>query len=310
MTAASDTAGAPAQSQSVANMAPTRPFYWSLRRELWEHRAIWIAPLVVAGLVLFGFLIRLPHFPQMLRKIDTMPLDAQQLVFGTTLAAGAAAITIAGVIVAVFYCLGCLSNERRDRSILFWKSLPVSDLTAVLAKVCVPFIVLPIVIFAVAIVTQLIILGAGSAVVIVSGLDASPLWTHWPFLKMAIFFVYVLVVMTLWYAPIYGWLMLVSSWAQRMTFLWAVLAPLGIAIVEAIAFQTWRFGSLIGYRLDGFEKLAFTLPQNKSQYAHLDPLQLLDPARFFSDIGLWVGIAFAVVFIAGAVWLRRGRELV
>ena len=63
-------------------------------------------------------------------------------------------------LVGVFYCLDALHGERRDRSILFWKSLPVSDLTTVLAKASVPCRVLPPRAFALALATQLMLLPA------------------------------------------------------------------------------------------------------------------------------------------------------
>ena len=37
------------------NSAATRPLYWSVRRELWENRSIYIAPLIVAAVQVFGF---------------------------------------------------------------------------------------------------------------------------------------------------------------------------------------------------------------------------------------------------------------
>ena len=58
----------------------------------------------------------------------------------------------------MFYCLDALYGERRDRSILFWKSLPVSDLTTVLSKASIPIVVLPLLTFAVTVATQLIML--------------------------------------------------------------------------------------------------------------------------------------------------------
>jgi ABC-2 type transport system permease protein len=298
-----------AQARSTA-VARTQPFYWSVRRELWEHRSIWIAPLVVSGFVLFGFLIRLARLPQLLRTVDTLPPMKQMLAYVTPFAGAAAAIVVTGLIVAAFYCLGSLNSERRDRSILFWKSLPVSDLTAVLAKATIPFLIVPPVVFVITIVTQLIMLVTGSAVVLASGMDAGQIWAHWPMAKMSITLIYMLAVITLWYAPIYGWLLLVSAWARRMTILWAVLVPLGAAVVERIAFDTGYFGGLIKYRIGGFIDEAFiSMPKKPPPMMHtVDPLALLAPMKFLSSPGLWLGLLFAAAFIAGAVWLRRGRE--
>jgi len=135
------------QAQSVAPAAfpATRALYWSVRRELWENRSIYLAPLAVAAVALFAFSISaiagiwekaLKLDPAQASKAVTQPYD---------IAAGLMMLTC--IIVSVFYCLDALHSERRDRSILFWKSLPVSDLTTVLAKVSIPLVVLPLLTF-------------------------------------------------------------------------------------------------------------------------------------------------------------------
>ena len=79
----------------------------------------------------------------------------------------------AAFVVGVFYCLDALHGERRDRSILFWKSLPVSDLTTVLSKASIPLVILPLITFAIVIATQLIMLLLSSAAMLISGLSAT-----------------------------------------------------------------------------------------------------------------------------------------
>jgi ABC-2 type transport system permease protein len=290
---------------------PTKPFYWSVRRELWEHRSIWIAPLAAAGLVLFGFLIRLARLPHVLITVNGLPPMKQTWAYASPFAGAAVGILVVGLVVAVFYCLGSLGNERRDRSILFWKSLPVSDLTTVLAKAVVPLLIVPFVVLVVAVATQLVMLLIGSGVLLASGMNAAAIWTHWPMGQMTLAFAYLLAVITLWYAPIYGWFMLVSAWARRMAFLWAVLPPIGISIVERIAFDTSWFGDLINYRVGGFVEEAFASLPNRHHivvFQPVDVLNLLAPAKFLSTPGLWVGLLVAVAFFAAAVYLRRGRE--
>jgi ABC-2 type transport system permease protein len=139
---------------TVPVMIPaSRRLYWSMRRELWENRAIYLAPLAVAALFLLGFLISAIHPPAQMR--DAMALDPmrhQELIQQpyTFLAFFLMAISF---IVSIFYCLDALHGERRDRSILFWKSLPVSDLITVLAKASVPVLIVPLVTFAVTLFT-------------------------------------------------------------------------------------------------------------------------------------------------------------
>jgi ABC-2 type transport system permease protein len=305
-TVSNSDAAIPMHTAQPATPARTRPFYWSLRRELLEYRSIFNAPLVVAGVVLFGFLIRLARLPQLVRAAETLPWWKQYLALALPLAIAAAAILVTGVTVAVFYCLGALNNERRDRSVLFWKSLPVSDLTAVLSKACIPLIVVPVVALAVALATQLVMLLAASAVLAASGLGLGALLAHWPVGQMSLVLVYLVVVGTLWYAPIYGWLLMVSAWARRMPFLWAVLTPIGLSIVEKIAFDTSYVGLFLRYRLKGFFAEAFVAPPHDVHT--LDPVALMTPARFFSSPGLWLGLVVAALFLTAAIWLRRDRE--
>ena len=162
------------------------------------------------------------------------------------------------LVVGVFYCLDALHGERRDRSILFWKSLPVSDLTTVLSKASIPLVVLPLLTFAITVVTQLIMLLLSSAVLLGSGLSVATLWTHLPLFQMSLMLLYhLLTVHALWYAPIYGWLLLVSAWARRAPFLWAVLPLLAIGRVEKIAFNTSHFAAMLTRLGGGAEARAF-----------------------------------------------------
>src|SRR6201998_605863 len=161
-----------AEPQAIASthIAATRRFYWSIRRELWEHRSIYVAPLAAAAIFLFGFLVGLPHH---LHAVRTQDQAHQALDIPYQLAA--ALIMGTAFIVGIFYSLDALYGERRDRSILFWKSLPISDLTTVLSKFAIPLVVLPLLTFVIAVVTQFVMLLLGSAVLLVSGASAGAL---------------------------------------------------------------------------------------------------------------------------------------
>src|SRR5258706_3180814 len=136
-------------------------FYWSVRRELFEHRSIYIAPAAAAGVALFGFLINTVHLPAQMRAAIADPAKMKGL--SAPFEYVAAAIMIVAMIVQLFYCLDSLQSERKDRSIPFWKSLPVSDVTTVLAKAAIPFAILPLLSFGVVVV-------AGFRGLVVSGL--------------------------------------------------------------------------------------------------------------------------------------------
>jgi ABC-2 type transport system permease protein len=207
-------------------------------------------------------------------------------------------------VVAVFYCLDALYGERRDRSILFWKSLPVSDLTTVLSKASIPLVALPLVTFAVTVALQLMMMLWSNVVLLPSGL-AGTTWTRFDLLHEALMLFYHLVaVHALWYAPIFGWLLLVSAWARRAPFLWAVLPLLTIGLLEKIMFSSMRFAALLQHRFLGG-------PQGPDSGGHGMSMASMTPAapgQFLASPGLWLGLAFAAVCLAAAVRLRRYRD--
>src|SRR6266851_1329318 len=210
-------------------------------------------------------------------------------------------------LVGIFYSLDALHGERRDRSILFWKSVPVSDLTTVLSKASIPLVVLPLLVFAITVTLQLVMRLLSLAV---SGAGAATLWARLPLFEMELVTLYATTVLALWHAPIYCWFLLVSGWARRATFLWAVLPPLAIAAVENIAFHTSYVGSLLQDRMFGFAAGAFDLKDKSGVPVdpHFIPLAQLAPWRFLSSPGLWVGLIVAAIFLAAAVRMRRYRE--
>src|SRR4029453_13462391 len=126
--------------------------------------------------------------------------------------------------------------------------------TTVLAKASIPIVILPLLSFAITVVTQFIMLLLSSAVLLASGLGIATLWRQVPLFHMSLMLLYHLVtVHGIWYAPIFGWLLLVSAWARRAAFLWAALPPLAIGAVEKIAFNTSHFATLLGRRIAGPE---------------------------------------------------------
>jgi len=292
------------QGSPSAVLPATRPMYWSLRREFWENRSIYIAPLAAAAVFLFGFLIStitLPH-----RMEATLALDPakQREAIQHPFAIAAGLLMATQMLVGIFYSLDALHGERRDRSILFWKSLPVSDFTTVLAKAAIPIAFLPLFTFVLTVATQLIMLLLSSVVLVASGRSLTGLWTQLSWFQMSSGLLYHLVtVHALWHAPIYGWLLLVSGWARRMAIVWAVMPPLAIGIIEKAAFNTSHFGAVLANRFQGPELYSFTVPGSMQ----MNPMMAMSYLRFLSTPGLWIGLAFTGAFLAAAVQLRRYR---
>jgi ABC-2 type transport system permease protein len=295
----------PLDSQRIAPtvMSATRPIYWSLRREFWENRYLYIAPLAAAAVFLFGYLISVIHSPGYLRALMALhSAHDHDEVFGSFDTSAALMMGIA-ILLSVFYCAEALHGERRDRSILFWKSLPVSDATTVLVKASIPLLILPVLVSAITAVMQFCMLLLSSVVLLATGGDVAALWTHVPILQMSLLTLYhLLTAHALWPAPLYCYLLLVSGWARRATFLWAALPIVAIGGLEKIAFNSWHFANLVGERFIGA-----TAPAASSSPDVLptNPMTHITPASFLASPGLWIGLIIAAGFLFAAIRLRR-----
>jgi ABC-2 type transport system permease protein len=295
----------PIGSQSFAPfvVSALRPFYWSLRREFWENRWLYLAPLAAAVLFLIGFLLKMIAFRY---RMHGLPADSTQQSHILPMPYEVSASLIMGIvgILGFFYTLDALYGERRDRSILFWKSLPVSDLTVVLSKMTIPLVLLPVLSLIITFVANFIMLLLASAILLGSGANIAALWTQGSFFHVSlVLFYHIVTVHGLWYAPIYGWLLLVSAAVPRAPFVWALLPPFVICALEKVTFNTWHFATMLQERLIGTQSPTSTM----SGSAPMDPMANLIPHHFFSEPGLWIGLAITAVFLAATVRIRRYR---
>jgi ABC-2 type transport system permease protein len=301
----SDTVPESAGVNAPGYSTPTRPFYWSVRRELWENRSIYIAPLIVAAVELFGFLVSSIGLPDRRRAVLLLGPAKARAAIEVPYDVAAMMLILTAFVVGFFYCLDALYGERRERSILFWKSLPVSDLTTVLSKTSIPLVVLPLVTFVTIVGTQLLMLLWTSVLLMTHGMSPASTWTCLPLFQQCLILLYGLGAIAMWHAPIYGWALLVSGWARRATFLWAVLPVIAIAVFEKITFNTLHFAALVKDRLFGFAPKAFAFGPHRG--VAIDSLVQLTPGRYLSTPGLWLGLLFAAVCVVAAIRLRRYR---
>ena len=278
-----------------------RPFYWSVRREIWENRSIYIAPILVAVVVLFGFLVSTIGLPERRREVLLLDPAKARTAIEVPYNMAAIMLILTAFVVGVFYCLDALYGERRDRSILFWKSLPVSDRTTLLSKATIPLVVLPLVTVAVVVVTQVVMMLWTTVLLIGHDMSPASTWAYVPLFRNSFILLYGLAAIALWHAPIYGWALLISGWARRATFLWAVLPFLAVAFFERITFGTSHFGSMVKDRLMGFAPKAFAFRMHSVDSPELTP------GAYLSSPGLWLGLLIAALFVALAIRLRRYR---
>lgn len=264
--------------------------YWSVRRELWEHRWLYLAPLIVAGVFLLGFGVGAAR----------VAIAASPAIMAQALNFAAGALMLTYVVIAVIYSLEALYGERRDRSILFWKSLPVSDMTTVTAKALVTLAALPLITFVLTVVTQgLMLLIAGMALL---GRGAGVPWAHLPVLRMWAALLYHLITAhSLYFAPVYGWLLLVSAWARRAPFLWATLPVAAVLILEKLVFGTSAFAHVLADRMAGGPAM-IAFPMGKVLAQPPTPANI---GQFLAMPGLWIGLLVFAAFLAAAARLRR-----
>ncbi len=308
MSTQSNAAPESSASQPIAapSLLPTHPMRWSLQREFWENRSIYLAPLWAAGIGLAGFLIHL------LKAHSLAGLDSahQKLELTVPYMLVASLIMGAAFIVSIFYSLDALYGERRDRTILFWKSLPVSDLTTVLSKASIPLLILPFLAFAIVVAAIVVMLPVNMIALGGSDITFAQLWQGlqlWQSAKMLLY--HLVTVHILWYAPLYAWLLLVSAWARRAPLLWAFLPPLIVSLFEKLAFHTsYVSGLLLGRLGMGSGAGGQGADVATGPGAALMPSPQFMPDRFFFLPGLWLGLLVAAGFIALAVQLRHRRE--
>ena len=283
--------------------------YWSIRRELWENRSIYMAPLVVAGIVLIAFFIGVFTLPaRMPDEVRSSP-DAVRRLLEQTYVVAAMVLMVVEMLVAMFYSVEALYGERRDRSVLFWKSLPVSDLTTVISKASIPILLLPLVTFVITVATQGVMLLASGVVLAANGVDTAamaPLPSMWDI--ASINFGHLVGFHGIWMAPLYAWLLLASAWATRVPFLWALLPPAAMAVVERIAFDSTHFVTMLQSHFFGSMEAGGAggsgAGENVMTMAMLAPHPF---AHFVASPGLWVGLTLTALFLFGAARVRRAR---
>lgn len=301
--------GPPRSDAPAAHLPPGRMLLTLARREFWEHRYLWLAPVVVAVLLALSPLIG--H-----AALDLPPFDAaENRVALSTLVQWGLWVPLCVVMsfCLAYYLLDCLHAERKDRSILFWKSLPVSDAQTVLAKLVTGLVVVPLGSWLLALVSFLVFFGIWSVRV---SLGYAPDLAHWgtlAWVRMEWATLLAVLLAILWYAPLAALLQLVSVLVRRAPMMWLTLALIGGVIAERILLGTHYLWGLIVYRSDGIWGLLAGGPAgmhiDKHNLIPLDAWLLkLNFAGAFAAPALWLGVLAAAGLVALTVRIRRYRD--
>jgi ABC-2 type transport system permease protein len=294
---------------------------WLIRREFWENRAIWLIPAIIGALLTLGVCWGHLHFDNDFFDINGgTRIPAELRPYSYYILSGSVTLIFLVImpIYAGWYLLDCLYADRKDRSILFWKSLPISDTQTVLAKLAVGLLIIPAVYVAIADLTTL----AFDFVISlrIGEWGTSGLWNPKAWFDMQIVWLYAIVTLAVWYLPVAGWFVFVSAWATRAVILWSLLPPLAIFLGERWAFGTHVFGSALLDRLGvGYGRALHTIGDG-SVWKHIkigdgsDPMNMpasiwnfIDPVGFFSSPATLGGIAVGVALILAAIVLRSRR---
>lgn len=300
----------------------TKVLTTSIKKELWEFSNIlkWV-PMVIAALVivmplaifmqsneslseLFQFLTT---FPEQFFSAEHAPM-IPKLFFVMALSLFAPFLVVA-LIIQLYYFTVCLFDERRDLSIMFWRSLPVSDVTAIIAKLITGALAIPAIFLGAATATLcLILLLAFLVCIILSvGYDAS-LWALWvdADILSGVSLIWLhLIPLAIWMLPLFAWLMLASMYAKKAPFLWAILPVAVVLLVEGFVVHYFHLShSYIGSLLLEYFSLSSQFVesvQGQESFARTVPLQALITKLNIGSVLVGISLLY------GTYWLRKNK---
>jgi ABC-2 type transport system permease protein len=279
-----------------------------IRREFWEHRQLWIAPLVLAiAYIAVCFLPGAINFGDGNNFPRSSPSNGQMFFVGMQLFSTALLYLLMSIVI-FFYLTESLFNERKDRSILFWKSLPVSDAATVIAKLAVAMLVVPLGVVLLAIVANLLAFGIVSVRLSDSPLQQFLQWNTGTWLRLNGMLLVDVLVLALWFLPVAGYQLLVSAWAKSNAFIWTILPPLALTFGERLAFGTWHIGKFLLSRLT--VGMAGARPEGPITGANAveQTLHRINATPQLATLELWLGVLAGALLVYGAIRIRRYRD--
>lgn len=309
-----------------------------IRREYLEHRGafLWSPFFVLALIVVLGLTISLGHgyvSMEMSGPDHTSSFEAQVDeddegglgriitallldVAGTTdqeLSARMTALMsliampfyVVLLVVSCFALIACFYDERKDRSVLFWKSMPVSDVQSVASKYVFVAWIAPLItigfilasqVFSTLLLISMVEEGMGMRLLMHSGIVGS---------FVQIFFGYL--VNGLVVLPVFAWFMLMSAWARSMPMVWALAVPFWLGVFESILFDSGVIRSFVGYHI-GMPSLPGTSTQGEEPFLKVNVTSLFEQMAVLGQPRVWVGLVIGMLFLALCVYLRRTRN--
>ena len=295
-----------------------------VRREIWEHRSLYVTPGIVGLLVVLGLLTAFVFASGYQEIIDIGIVGAQNLA-GDPERRAALLVVLMGntglflpvaAILTLFYCLDSLYAERKNKSILFWRSLPITDAETVISKFLTAAVAIPVISFAAIVVTHVLILFLTSIFVSVQGGSSFMLiWKSAPLFDVWAGLLILLILTPIWFSPFIGWFLFVSAWTKRSPFLMAFLPPVLVGMLEYWIFRTHFIKDAV---LSRFEQLPMfkgidpeSLFDEERLIADADAISLIayiDVGKFLTSPAMWAGVIVCGLFMTATIYVRRYRD--
>ena len=298
-----------------------------VRREIWEHRSLYIVPAVLALIVTLMSVTGQVAVSALGQSVDLAILgvsnlgEAERSVFLNVTMLGMSWIFILTMgILTIFYVLDALYAERKDKSILFWRSLPVTDAETVVSKLLTAIVLIPAVTFAVIAATHLLVLAIFSIWISMRGGEGwSMIWTAVPLFDNWTATFIGLLALSVWVSPFIGWFLFVSAFAKRSPFLFAFLPLIVIPMVEKILIGSTVFVDMLMDRapfavpiIRNFADINIEIESEAElmelAQSGLSLLSVIDFGRFLTSPGVWLGLAVCGLFCTAAIYVRRYRD--
>lgn len=296
-----------------------------MRRELWEHRALYITPIVIAVVVsvmsLTGNLSigGIEHIDMVMVFVSNMAENTREAALNGIMIALSSMFIFAMGILTIFYALDALYAERKDRSILFWRSMPLTDFETVLSKLLTAILLVPLLTYAFIILTHIIVLIIISVWVGIRGGDIWHLiWSVAPFFDNWLATLVFLLALQIWMSPFIGWFLFVSAFSKRSPLLIASLPLVMLPLFEKMLFNSTVFVDAIFVRsikmplFDGLDNMELLFQEGEgfelTEDVSLSLLSIMDIGKYFTSAGFWSGIIVCALFTTAAIYVRRYRD--
>ena len=268
-----------------------------IKRELLEHRNLFIGGPVLLAVLLSAAIVWVLNFGSKevllaaLRRLGSIT----EGVAGADLAPLLMPVSIPWVI-ALYVCIlaylvNTLYQDRRDGSVLFWQSMPVSNLKTVLSKVLTGCFIAPLLTVAVLFVWMLVFAFAIVIFAAINDVATVGLGQLLVAIIDSMWLVYLTMIMaSLWLLPTIGWLLVFSAFAKGQPLMWAIGTFVLIVMLEGFIFDS--------------QYLANWAESRSGFYRYL----VLEPADFIERLftyDTFFGIVLGALVITGATYMRR-----